>query len=117
MAVFTNHRRSREEEPRLDLDPEYDSDLEILSDTELDNAIELQAISGGSSNHAQTEPGNDTSETLRRPSMRKKKFSPPYTPEEEKEVVSRLDRRLVTLLALLYMLSFLDRSSKFLNPL
>jgi len=34
-----------------------------------------------------------------------------YTPEEEKEVVSRFDRRLVTFLALLYLLAFLDRSS------
>lgn len=35
-----------------------------------------------------------------------------YTAEEEKEVVKRLDKRLVLFLALLYMLSFLDRSSK-----
>ena len=35
-----------------------------------------------------------------------------YTPEEEKVVVRKLDRRLVLFLALLYMLSFLDRSSK-----
>jgi hypothetical protein len=34
-----------------------------------------------------------------------------YTEEEEKEVVKRLDKRLVLFLALLYMLSFLDRSS------
>lgn len=35
-----------------------------------------------------------------------------YTAEEEKEIVKRLDKRLVLFLALLYMLSFLDRSSK-----
>ena len=35
-----------------------------------------------------------------------------YTPEEERVVVRKLDRRLVLFLALLYMLSFLDRSSK-----
>lgn len=35
-----------------------------------------------------------------------------YTAEEEKEVVKKLDKRLVLFLALLYMLSFLDRSSK-----
>lgn len=34
-----------------------------------------------------------------------------YTPEEEQAVVSKLDRRLVLFMALLYMLSFLDRSS------
>jgi MFS family permease len=35
-----------------------------------------------------------------------------YTVEEEKEVVKKLDRRLVLFLSLLYLLSFLDRSSK-----
>ncbi len=33
-----------------------------------------------------------------------------YTPDEERTVVRRLDRRVVLLMALLYMLSFLDRS-------
>ena len=35
----------------------------------------------------------------------------PYTAEEERAVVKKLDRRLVLFVALLYMLSFLDRSS------
>ena len=35
-----------------------------------------------------------------------------YTAEEERVVVRKLDCRLVLFLALLYMLSFLDRSSK-----
>lgn len=35
-----------------------------------------------------------------------------YTPDEEQAVIRKLDRRLVLFLALLYMLSFLDRSSK-----
>jgi hypothetical protein len=34
-----------------------------------------------------------------------------YTPDEEKAVVRKFDRRLVLFVALLYMLSFLDRSS------
>lgn len=40
-------------------------------------------------------------------------LGPKYTPEEENEVVRRFDRRLVPFLALLYLLSFLDRSSMF----
>lgn len=36
---------------------------------------------------------------------------PKYTTQEEKEVVSVFDRRLVPFLALLYLLAFLDRSS------
>lgn len=36
-----------------------------------------------------------------------------YTPDEERSVIRKFDRRLVLFVALLYMLSFLDRSSKF----
>jgi hypothetical protein len=35
-----------------------------------------------------------------------------YTPDEDRAVLRKLDRRLVTFMALLYCLSFLDRSSK-----
>ena len=34
-----------------------------------------------------------------------------YTPDEELSVIRKFDRRLVLFIALLYMLSFLDRSS------
>lgn len=40
-----------------------------------------------------------------------------YTPDEEATVRSKFDRRLVLFVALLYMLSFLDRSSMILSPL
>lgn len=36
-----------------------------------------------------------------------------YTPDEEKSVVKKFDRRLVLFIACLYMLSFLDRSSMY----
>lgn len=39
-----------------------------------------------------------------------------YTPDEERAVVRKFDRRLVLFVALLYMLSFLDRSSEVINP-
>lgn len=35
-----------------------------------------------------------------------------YTPDEEASVIRAFDRRLVLFIAVLYMLSFLDRSSK-----
>lgn len=35
-----------------------------------------------------------------------------YTRDEERAVVKKLDRRLVLFVAFLYLLSFLDRSSK-----
>lgn len=41
-----------------------------------------------------------------------------YTAEEERIVVKKFDRRLVLFMALLYMLSFLDRSSSsFFDPI
>lgn len=36
-----------------------------------------------------------------------------YTPDEEERVIKIFDRRLVLFVALLYMLSFLDRSSMY----
>jgi hypothetical protein len=36
-----------------------------------------------------------------------------FTSEEEKTVLRKLDKRVVGLVAFLYLLSFLDRSSKF----
>jgi hypothetical protein len=38
-----------------------------------------------------------------------------YTYEEEKAIICKFDRRLVLFMALLYMLSFLDRSSQTFN--
>jgi hypothetical protein len=35
-----------------------------------------------------------------------------YTPDEDRDVLKKLDRRLVSFMALLYCLSFLDRSSE-----
>lgn len=40
-----------------------------------------------------------------------------YTPDEERSVIKKFDRRLVLFVALLYMLSFLDRSSTFQRPM
>lgn len=36
-----------------------------------------------------------------------------FTPDEEAAVLKKFDRRLVLFIALLYMLSFLDRSSEY----
>ena len=35
-----------------------------------------------------------------------------YSPEEDKKVLKKLDRRVVLFIAFLYLLSFLDRSSE-----
>jgi hypothetical protein len=36
-----------------------------------------------------------------------------YSPEEDKKVLKKLDRRVVLFIAFLYLLSFLDRSSEY----
>ena len=38
-----------------------------------------------------------------------------YTPDEDQEVLRKLDRRLVLFMAMLYCLSFLDRSSEWVS--
>lgn len=40
-----------------------------------------------------------------------------FTPDEEAAILRKFDRRLVLFIALLYMLSFLDRSSGYISPL
>ena len=40
-----------------------------------------------------------------------------YTPDEERSIIRKFDYRLVMFVALLYMLSFLDRSSTFISPI
>lgn len=40
-----------------------------------------------------------------------------FTPDEEAAVLKKFDRRLVLFIALLYMLSFLDRSSRYCTSL
>ena len=36
-----------------------------------------------------------------------------YSPEEDKKVLKKLDRRVVLFISFLYLLSFLDRSSEY----
>ena len=61
-----------------------------------------------------SDDGKDT-ETLgnRRASVSTVQSFMLYTPDEEKTVIRKFDKRLVLFVAFLYMLSFLDRSSIF----
>jgi hypothetical protein len=72
------------------------TDNESLSPDELDDRSDLDELDG--------EPKK------RKRGKRRESFEM-YTPDEERAVLRKLDRRLVLFLALLYMLSFLDRSS------
>ena len=103
--------------------PETDSNSERDSSVagefeDLNRTFELQTISHLPNETGPANQGNlerkdslDEQRGLTGGSGRKESFML-YTPDEERAVVKRLDRRLVLFMAFLYMLSFLDRSSK-----
>lgn len=67
---------------------------------------------GGSVSDMDDENTHDSAEELEGKD-RRRQSRPKFSLEEEREVVKVFDRRLVPFLALLYLLAFLDRSSKY----
>lgn len=99
-----------------------DSDLDVLSEHEdLERTFELKDLAGDAEPSGLQGPAfrhgyrNAKMDDERPPQPRRSKKARfrRYTAEEERAVLRKLDRRLVLFMALLYMLSFLDRSSKF----
>lgn len=94
-----------------------DSDLN-LKDDELGHSIPLRRRDPEKSQGAglDGEAGDDEeTHARRRGSASTTQSYQLYTPDEERAVIRKFDRRLVLFVALLYMLSFLDRSSMFLH--
>lgn len=79
---------------RSDYDPDGQEDIDSIRHPEQDDEFE----------ESLSKRRRDSSSTIRSFML--------YTPDEEQAVIRKLDRRLVLFVALLYMLSFLDRSSK-----
>ena len=96
-----------------------DSDLD-LKDDELGHSIPLRQRDSEKSYerglNGETRDDEDP-QPERRGSASTTKSYQLYTPDEERTVVKKFDKRLVFFVALLYMLSFLDRSSKFIFEL
>jgi hypothetical protein len=117
--------------------PDEDSEGDEEGDVDVEGAYELRTFSrgndnreaamGGDSEGMRSGSGSDTAEkeeeegegeeeegkhTRRRRRRTSAQSFELYTPDEERVVVKKFDRRLVASLAGLYMLSFLDRSSK-----
>ncbi|KAL0933121.1 major facilitator superfamily transporter [Colletotrichum truncatum] len=98
-----------------------DSDLDIDGDTEDDLHMHEAELGGGrayelkSFTKRHSEIGNiwrnDEPSLQRRASASTAASFQLYTPDEERAVVRKFDRRLVLFVALLFMLSFLDRSN------
>jgi len=97
--------------------PEEDSEASDLDQDELHKSYELQKRARdsekgpASSSVPQYEDGEYHDNRRRRESLSTVQSFQLYTPDEERAVVKKFDRRLVLFVALLYMLSFLDRSN------
>ena len=78
------------------------------------NAFELRTIAphNESSSAAEDVEEDDLLPSERRASIDSVQSYELYTPDEDRAVLKKLDRRLVSFMALLYCLSFLDRSSE-----
>lgn len=100
--------------PGSDSDSE-DSDLEI---GELGESFKLQPRGKDAEKRGELDEEEDEDDEVRyrdsghrRGSVSTVQSYQLYTPDEERAVVRKFDRKLVLFVALLYMLSFLDRSS------
>jgi hypothetical protein len=104
--------------PESDAD---DSDVESVSALrEGGHNFELRKIRNssekgshnGSFDQEEASSEDDSEKEDLRPARRVGSRSKEYTHEEEQAIVRKFDRRLTLFIALLYMLSFLDRSSQ-----
>ncbi|KNG47113.1 polyphosphoinositide phosphatase [Stemphylium lycopersici] len=104
--------------PKFTPSPRTSHSSDGLSMTHEPNAFELRIIPPRSKpvsrDELEEEDGDQDEAFLpsaRRPSLDSVQSYELYTPDEDRTVLKKLDRRLVAFMALLYMLSFLDRSN------
>jgi len=116
---FASNSSSGSQTTRLTPDPDSDeSDLE-LEEGELGHSIKLQTRDPEKVHGAELDKEPDDNDRNDEPRSRRRGSASTiqsyqlYTPDEERAVVRKFDRRVVLIVALLYMLSFLDRSSMF----
>jgi hypothetical protein len=95
------------------LTPDLDSDDSDFEMAEQGESYKLQPRAGGSAgvDDGEDEEADEKYSRRRGASMSTVQSYQLYTPDEERAVIRKFDRRLVLFVALLYMLSFLDRSS------
>lgn len=117
---FASTSSSGSQTTRLTPEPDSDdSDLGLKED-ELGNSVKLrpqdpEKVRRASLTAESDHDGNDYElQSSRRGSASTMQSYQLYTPDEERAVIRKFDRRLVLIVALLYMLSFLDRSSMYM---
>lgn len=93
---------------------------DVDDDTEDEDGLEMTELSSHRLSYSDPDTEDDGSDDrgqtfydkARRGSASTTQSFMLYTPDEERRVKQKFDRHLVLFVALLYMLSFLDRSSK-----
>jgi MFS transporter, ACS family, DAL5 transporter family protein len=103
------------------LTPDSDSDESDLEMGELGESFKLHRrekgeVGGTAEDGDQLDDEKYHDAPRRRASVSTVQSYQLYTPDEERAVIRKFDRRLVLFVALLYMLSFLDRSSNDPSP-
>lgn len=116
--------------PNDDISPDSSFTTRFTPDSDSEDGLEIDHGEGGTENYELQSRGKDVEKdgsgdeedggeeddhTRRRASVSTVQSYQLYTPDEEKIVVKKFDRKLVLFVALLYMLSFLDRSSMSLH--
>lgn len=109
------------DETSTHLTPDSDSDDDIaLGELEVEGGYELRPLNKESQSTAGAEEDSDDDvedeeDAIRAARKKRRRASAAsfelYTPDEERRVLRKLDTRLVLFVALLYMMSFLDRSN------
>ncbi|CAN9197796.1 unnamed protein product [Alternaria alternata] len=120
---FSSRRRQHEpasnstdeSSPKFTPSPRYSQSFDDqLSMIHEPNSFELRTITPHDEPAHKEELGEEDEgflPSIRRASLDSVQSYELYTPDEDRRVLKKLDRRLVAFMALLYMLSFLDRSN------
>jgi hypothetical protein len=103
-------RSSVDASPELTPSPRSSSSATDMPMIEGANAYEMRPLDHGL--RIQSEEVAGLLPSPRRFSMSSVQSFELYTPDEDRAVLKKLDRKLVSFMAMLYCLSFLDRSSK-----
>lgn len=105
-----------ERSPKFTPSPRSSRSSDGLSMIHEPNSFELRTITPRDEPVPKEELGEEDEgflSSMRRASLDSVQSYELYTPDEDRTVLKKLDRRLVAFMALLYMLSFLDRSSEY----
>ncbi|KAF2129315.1 hypothetical protein P153DRAFT_396600 [Dothidotthia symphoricarpi CBS 119687] len=97
--------------PKFTPSPRSSNSSNSLPETSEPKSYELRPLASNTLDTSRDDEDEDLIPRQRRGSVDSVQSFELYTPDEDKQVLRKLDRRLVLFMALLYCLSFLDRSN------